>query len=136
MISKYTKNSKIHQALEALSFLPVDAIELRRKIHFRESMQRFEHYIVLPLTSDKLVKLTDYKFVITDLGLHRLSELGTVKKMLAPTPARNFVPTKIDPYRGDELRPQQMRPEANIHFEFPSRIGNKLHYRDGRVEAV
>ncbi len=136
MISKYTKNSKIHQALEALSFLPVDAIELRRKIQFRESMQRFEHYIVLPLTSDKLIKLTDYKFVITELGLERLSELGTVKKVLAPTPARNFIPEKVETYRGDELKPQQMRPEANIHFGFPSRIGNTLHYRDGRVEAA
>ena len=136
MISKYTKNSKIHQALEALSFLPVDAIELRRKIQFRESMQRFEHYIVLPLTADKLIKLTDYKFVITEMGLERLSELGTVKKMLAPTPARNFVPAQIDIYDGAELKPQQVRPEANIHFEFPSRIGNTLHYPNGRVETI
>lgn len=136
MISRYTKNSKIHQALEALSFLPVEALELRRKIGFRESMQRFEHYIVLPLTGDKMVKLVDYKFVITELGLQRLSELGSVKKVLAATPPRNFVPQDITPYAGNELKAQQTRPEANIHLGIPSRIGNKLHYSDGRVESV
>jgi hypothetical protein len=136
MISKYTKNSKIHQALEALAFFPMDANELRRKISFRESMQRFEHYIVAPMTSDKMVKLVDYKFVITDIGLNRLEQLGSVKKSLPPTPPRTFVPEKVEAYRGNELREQTMRPEANTHLGFPSRIGNSLHYRDGRVVAA
>ena len=135
MISKYTKNSKIHQALEALSMFPMDALELRRKIFFRESMQRFEHYIVTPITNDKLANLVDYKFVITDFGRQKLENLGTVKKQLPPVTRVNEYKA-VNSYCGDELKPQQVRPEANIHFDLPSRSGNTLRYRDGRVTSI
>jgi len=39
-------------------------------------------------------------------------------------------------YDGKELRPYEGRPGANDALALPSRIGNELHYRDGReVEA-
>lgn len=41
-----------------------------------------------------------------------------------------------DTYRGDELRPYQGRPGAMRAFELPSRMGERLYYRCGRVEKV
>ena len=39
-------------------------------------------------------------------------------------------------YQGRELKPYQGRPGAMDAFSLPSRMGNWLHYRDGRIERV
>lgn len=39
-------------------------------------------------------------------------------------------------YRGDELKPYQGRPGAMRAFDLPSRMGERLYYRCGRVETV
>lgn len=39
-------------------------------------------------------------------------------------------------YQGLELRPYQGRPGAMDAFDLPSRMGRRLHYRDGRVELI
>ena len=39
-------------------------------------------------------------------------------------------------YDGAELRPYQGRPGANDALAIPSRFGDELHYRDGRVERL
>lgn len=39
-------------------------------------------------------------------------------------------------YDGAELRPYQGRPRANDALALPSRMGSRLHYRDGRVEKA
>lgn len=39
-------------------------------------------------------------------------------------------------YDGAELRPYNGRPGAMDAFAMPSRMGGRLYYRDGRVEAV
>lgn len=39
-------------------------------------------------------------------------------------------------YRGRELQPYEGRPGAMDAFDLPSRMGNWLHYRDGRVERI
>lgn len=43
--------------------------------------------------------------------------------------------TKGD-YDGAELKPYQGRPGANDALGLPSRISDRLHYRDGRIEPV
>lgn len=40
---------------------------------------------------------------------------------------------KAPTYDGKEMQPYQGRPGANDALELPSRIGKRLHYRDGRV---
>ena len=38
-------------------------------------------------------------------------------------------------YQGNELKPDpSIRPERMRAFELPSRMGNWLHYPDGRIE--
>lgn len=52
-------------------------------------------------------------------------------------PARTFVNAgSRGTYNGAELRPYQGRPNANDALALPSRIANRLFYRDGRVEAA
>lgn len=43
---------------------------------------------------------------------------------------------KAPNYDGKEMQPYQGRPGANDAMNLPSRMGNLLHYRDGRTEAV
>lgn len=40
-------------------------------------------------------------------------------------------------YQGVELKPVQGIPDARMDaFKLPSRMGDRLHYRDGRVEQM
>lgn len=49
-------------------------------------------------------------------------------------PPRTYSNTRMtEPYDGAELRPIVGRPGATDALALPSRIGNRLHYRDGRV---
>ena len=40
------------------------------------------------------------------------------------------------PYRGTELSAPCMRPGSMDAMRLPSRMNNRLHYRDGRVEVI
>lgn len=42
----------------------------------------------------------------------------------------------VGTYTGAELRPFEGRPGANQALALPSRFGNLLHYRDGRIAPV
>lgn len=39
-------------------------------------------------------------------------------------------------YDGKEMQPYQGRPGANDALALPSRMGDRLHYRDGKTEPV
>jgi hypothetical protein len=39
-------------------------------------------------------------------------------------------------YDGKEMQPYQGRPGANDALALPSRMGDRLHYRDGRTKPV
>ncbi|MGH6627619.1 MAG: hypothetical protein ACRECD_13960 [Burkholderiaceae bacterium] len=51
-------------------------------------------------------------------------------------PARVCNASSRDSYRGEELRLNAARPGCNDHLALPSRVGVRLHFRDGRVERV
>lgn len=50
-------------------------------------------------------------------------------------PQRSYTPGESS-YQGTELEPYAGRPGAMDACALPSRMGNRLHYRDGRVETV
>lgn len=50
-------------------------------------------------------------------------------------PQRSYTPSEGN-YQGTELEPYAGRPGAMDACALPSRMGNRLHYRDGRVETV
>jgi hypothetical protein len=131
-ISRYIKNSKLHQALDVLSRMPIGESDLKRKINFSASVPRFNEAVLIPLTNDKFVTRVHMLYKITPLGEEALQELGRIKVMLPAT--TKFVPE--GDYDGGELSMACVRRSGDDHFQCPSRRDNMLFYRDGRVEAV
>lgn len=132
MISKFTKNSKIHQALDALYRLPMTPTELKKTINFTDSTSKFDASIVVPLINERFAVRKDLKYFITPLGQDKLMDLGQIKQRIPNA-------SKIagsGHYDGAELRKNVERPGADDHLEYPSRRGDNLYYRDGRVGHV
>jgi hypothetical protein len=131
-VSRYIKNSKLHQALDALSRESLNESDLKRKINFSASVPRFNEAVLIPLSNEKYITRVHMLYKITELGEETLQDLGRIKSVLPPT--TKFVP-KGD-YDGKELSMACVRPSGDDHFHCPSRRNDMLYYRDGRVEAV
>ena len=132
MKSTYTRNSLIHQALESLDRLPRAPEKLRTNLA-NISIARFNEAVTEPLVRDGMARLDGGVLVLTALGREKISELGMTKTKL-PASHKNSIMNV--PYDGAELRVKPVRIGADQHENFPSRVGSKLHYRDGRVEAL
>ena len=133
IVSKYSRGSYIHRALEHLSRRANTPDKLRREIA-SVSIARFQETIIDPLVNDGFIEKVGLSYQVTPKGEAKLVELGPVKEKLPPTFAgarKNNVFAGI--YDGKELKPQQNRMEGNDHLALPSRVDDKLYYRDGRV---
>ena len=66
-----------------------------------------------------------------------LSPFGFAKPhIISPAgPAHQQAVAQAGPYNAPELR-TWLRPGADDHERYPSRMGDRLIYRDGRVEEV
>jgi hypothetical protein len=130
MKSKYSIGSKIHQALCKLETAGMDAGTLRKSIEFKESSSIFDRVIIQPLVNDGMVSRQDINFYITPVGVTRLDSMGRFIK------SRLRIKEKLIwvPYVYQET--PSVRVNADDHFKFGSRRGNKIYYRDGRVEDV
>jgi hypothetical protein len=132
MKSTYTRNSLIHQALEALDRLPRSPEQLRTNL-VTISMTRFNEAVTEPLLQDGLARHEGGVLVLTALGREKISFLGMTKTKL-PSSHKNAIMNI--PYDAAELLLKPVRYNADQHESFPSRVGNHLHYRDGRVEEL
>lgn len=132
MKSTYTRNSLIHQAMEALERLPRSSEQLRANLA-NISIGRFNEAVTEPLLKDGLARYEGGVLVLSALGREKISFLGMTKTKL---PASHKAALMNVPYDGAELRVKPARPSAEQHENFPSRVGNSLHYRDGRVESL
>jgi hypothetical protein len=130
--SKFVKNSKILQALNVLAFVPMNESELKKKIDFTQSVPRFNEHIIMPLTNGGYVYRDQSHYKITETGKDLLEYLGIIKIKL-PASAK-FVPNGS--YDGEDILKPSVRTSGDDHFRCPSRRGDMLFYRDGRVEAV
>jgi len=130
--SKFVKNSKIHQALNVLAFIPMGDMELKKKIDFTSSMPRFQEHIIMPLTNGGYVHREQSHYKITEAGKDLLEYLGIIKIKLPAS--MKFVPTGS--YDGTDTTKPSVRISGDDHFKHPSRRGDTLFYRDGRVEAL
>ena len=132
MKSTYTRNSLIHQALEYLDRLPRPAEQLRTNLA-TISMTRFNEAVTEPLLRDGMARNEGGVLYLTLLGREKFAEMGMTKTKL-PTSHKNAI-INI-PYDGAELLSKPTRLNADQHENFPSRVGNHLHYRDGRFEEL
>ena len=130
MKSKYTIGSKIHQALCKLEMGGLDVSTLRKAIDFKESSSIFDRAIIQPLSNDGMIQRMDMTYFITPDGVARLDNMGRfVKSRLA---RREKVEWTTYVFK----ETPSVRPHADDHFKHASRRGNKLFFRDGRVEDV
>jgi len=129
--SKYTAGSKIHQALTKLEMGGLDAFTLRKAINFKDSTKLFFKRIIEPLVGDNMIKPADEIYFLTPNGQSRLETMG---RYVVHVPRVRREREKFEPYK--PVKTPSVRPNADDNFNFPSRRGNHLFYRDGRVEAV
>lgn len=132
MKSTYTRNSLIHQALESLDRQPRSPENLRTNLA-NISITRFNEAVTEPLLRDGLARNQDGMMWLTALGREKIAELGMTKTKL-PNSHKHEI-SKL-PYNGAELRVKPVRQGADQHESFPSRVGSRLSYRDGRVEVL
>lgn len=130
--AKFIRNSMLHRALDVLSHAPLNELDLKRSIGFSASMPRFNQHIIIPLTNNFMIKRREAVYHLTSAGEETLDTLGRIKIRMTST--TKFVPTGS--YDGKELKVSVVRHGADDHLRFPSRVGDALFYRDGRVGAV
>ena len=129
MKSKYTIGSKIHQALCKIENTTMDAGTWRKAIQYKDAPSIFDRAIIQPLVNDGMVNRVDYNFYITAQGSARLDNMGRyVKKPVI----NKRLPVTHETYRGNELTQPATRLGADDHFNYPSKRGNTLYFRDGR----
>jgi len=130
--SFYTRGSMIHRGLERIARCPMTEQEWRTQTE-NISIQRFFQYVIDPLKRDKFVQSRDGFWHVTPAGEERLRDLGATKKIRVRNHKEDLVKTT---YGGEELRDMVTRPGAQDFLSYPSRVFNRLHYRDGRVEVM
>ena len=130
--AKFIRNSMLHRALDVLSRTPMTEQELKRTIQFTSSVPRFNQHIIIPLTNNFMTKRRDSVYHLTQTGEDTLQTLGRIKIRMPST--EKFIPTGS--YDGHELKVSAVRRGADDHMMLPSRVGDKLFYRDGRTEAL
>lgn len=130
--ARFIRNSMLHRALDVLSHAPLNELDLKRSIGFGASAPRFNQHIIIPLTNNNMIKRREAVYHLTQAGEDTLQTLGRIKIRMPST--TKFVPTGS--YEGKELRVSVVRRGADDHLALPSRVGDSLHYRDGRVEAL
>lgn len=130
--ARFIRNSMLHRALDVLSHSPLNELDLKRAIGFPASMPRFNQSIIIPLTNNNMIKRRETVYHLSPAGEETLQTLGRIKIRMTST--TKFVPTGS--YNGHELKVAAVRQGADNHMMLPSRVGNTLFYRNGRVEAV
>ena len=134
VVSEWTvpKNSTAHEALRLIRISPKTGQELKKVLAYKGSFERFTAEVLNIMTNAHCANRHDSYFHITPHGEHVLMELGLVYKKKRNI--LNKITTQV--YNSQEFAPWVSRPGADDHKKFPSRRGNRLYYRDGRVEDV
>lgn len=132
--SFYTRGSMIHCGLENISRKPMTEQEWRTQTK-SISMERFHMYVISPLKKDGFVVNRDGFWRVTNEGENRLSELGATRTRKTPKPTMPHH-TMNTTYDGAELKTKPAREHAEDFLGYPSRINNRLFYRNGNVEVM
>ena len=126
------KNSNQHKALQTMRIGPKNLTEMRKLIEYTKSIEKFQEEVVNFLSNGGFIKRHNERFYITERGDNILIEYGAPHKVAKGT--IHYIPGPN--YDGLELSISVQRPGADDHMKYPSRRGNRLYYRDGRVEDV
>jgi hypothetical protein len=111
----------------------MEAGQWRRAVNFKDSSKIFDQSVIQPLLNDGMITRTEMQYHITPKGSEKLDHLGRYTNPVAKT---KRAPVEFVPYDGNELLGKAVRIGADDHFNFPSRRGNTLFYRDGREVLI
>jgi hypothetical protein len=134
------RNAGSHRILEALCARERSSKELKNIAGAINSILRFEGEYMNRLVNNGLVEQVGAGWWrITPDGLQKLTELGpsTVdSSSLNVAGPRENSWKEQPPYEPKAELYTYVRRGSEDALRLPSRIGNKLHYRDGRVEEI
>lgn len=133
---KIVANAGSHRILAAMSRGVCNTRDLKHVVGAINSVARFEGEYMRRLEAAGYAQCDgDGNWSLTNSGRDKLDELGPVTKRnsrMVATP-RTYYTTGI--YQPQEHQ-RPMRPGCEEFLKCPSRVGNALYYRDGRVETL
>lgn len=122
-----------HKMIAALSKQDLDRHELKRASGTILNMQEFRPILTAMEREKYILRIRDDIYAITTLGLHMSVLLGPVPDKRPPRKKNHAELFERPEYDGAELGFTCQRQGAYDAFMLPSRIGNELHYPNGRV---
>jgi hypothetical protein len=130
------KNAGSHRILHALSTRSCTSRELKLIVGAINSVMRFENEYMMRLVNNGLVEKVGFSWALTPSGQIRASELGPVEEKPTGASPRANSWKEMGDYnpRSDLLT--TVRPGADEAMQLPSRIGNRLFYRDGTIKEI
>lgn len=127
---KVVKGAGSHRILAALSERPRTSKELKKVVGAINSLRRFDDEYMARLQSNGYVTYCVNEWSITVKGMQKCSELGELERPNRAMPKMHrFEVVMVE-------RPPVLRHDALDFMRCPSRRGNFLYYRDGRVEKA
>ena len=127
---KIVKGAGSHRILMALREKPRTSKELKRMVGAINSVSRFDGEYMERLLANGHVVLDGEFWAITVKGRHKCEALGDPERTNRASPRTNqFFAAAIG-------QPPVRRLGAFDFEQWPSRRGNLLYYRDGRIERV
>ena len=134
-IGKVVRNAGSHRILHALSFGGKSSKELKNIVGAINSVARFDGEYMMRLVSSGYVRRTTSGWAITRRGEAKLAELGPAEGMRDKS-QRNVAVMSRPIYEPSKEKPRPMRPGSEDFLKYPSRMGNRLIYRDGTIKEI
>lgn len=134
---KVVRNAGSHRIIYALSFGVKTSKELKLIVGAVNSISRFDGEYMARLMASGYVRKVFKGWAITKRGEEKLQELGPVNGFNPQS--RSFQDSKMAvpdyvPARDNPRTPP--RPGSEDFLKYPSRMGSRLVYRDGRIERT
>lgn len=135
-IGKVVRNAGSHRILHALSLGAKSSKELKNIVGAINSVSRFDGEYMMRMVSSGYVRRIDAGWVLTRRGQQKLEELGPATGM-RDKHHRHSNPMQQPIYNPEKHNaPMPVRPGALDFLKYPSRMGNRLIYRDGTVKEI
>lgn len=131
---KIIRGAGSHRILLALIERSRTSKELRRLVGAVNSTKKFEGEYMARLEANGYVFAVEGRWSITVKGTQKCESLG-LPKLGGVAGPRVLIESRTLPTSIWERAPAP-RPGSLDFLEFPSRRGNRLYYRDGRIEIV
>lgn len=136
---KVVANAGSHRILYALSLGAHTSKELKNIVGAINSVARFDgEYMARLVSNGYVARDADYWF-LTKPGREKLEDLGPARGLrlrgsMATQRVSSF--SSNETYNPANYPPLPRRPGSEDFLDCPSRMGDKLYYRDGRIKNI